>query len=128
MPDETRYEPHQSSLLREPSRCPHCGEPLPQEPEVLRPSERIHDPIPYEPDVRYSHQRRRVEIFAGESGYSEADPMTIGAERVTTVADVARWMAIVAATPWTRSSERFLLDLGSALVAAFDENGSTAAT
>lgn len=117
-----RFEPDQASLRREPRRCPHCGEALPAEPEVMAPDERVYDPN--RPEVRWNERRRRVELFGGDSGYSEADPFTIHADRVADTADVARWMARIAGEEWCRGQE-FLDGLASALCNA--ENATTPA-
>ena len=89
----------------------------------MAPDDRIRDPSG--PDARYSGDRQRVEIFGGDSGFTEEQPFTIHADRVTTVEDLALWMARVAAKSWSREEE-FVRRLGGALMAALEAAGSTA--
>lgn len=114
--EEDRFDADLSALKREPVQCPHCGEALPPEPELLAQAEEIRDLDLAE--VRYDSEKGRVEIFGGGSGYSEAEPFSIHADRITTVGDVATWMAEIASKPWNYD-EGFLERCGQALTSAY---------
>lgn len=114
-----------NTLIREPTRCPHCGEALPREPELLGRGRAPEEPVQTHPETieaRYRPTLRRVEVFGGESGFSEADPLTVRAEQVDSARDALRWMGEVGSKPWVRG-EPFLLQLADALVMALNDRG-----
>jgi len=109
-----------SALTQEPVECPHCGEPLPQEPELLA---ALQGPTRVHPDTveaRYRPTRQRVEVFGGESGFTESDPLALEADRVNRARDALRWMGQVAAKPWARG-RAFLRQLADALTMALHD-------
>ena len=116
-----------STLTREPTRCPHCGEALPQEPELLgrgRAPEEPGETWPETIEARYRPTLRRVEVFGGESGFSEADPLTVRAEQVEVPRDALRWMGEIGSKPWVHG-EPFLLHLADALAMALNDHGES---
>lgn len=115
-----------STLTREPTRCPHCGNALPQEPELLgreRAPEEPSEGYPGTIEARYRPTLRRVEVFGGESGFSEADPLTVRAEQVDSAREALRWMGEVGSKPWVQG-EPVLLQLADALAMALNDEAA----
>lgn len=109
-----------SALTREPVECPHCGEALPQEPALLEALEGPSQAHPETVEARYRPTLQRVEVFGGESGFTESDPLALEAERVGSAREALRWMGQVAAKPWARG-RAFLRHLADALTMALHD-------
>lgn len=99
-----------STLTAGPTQCPHCGKALPQE------------AYPATIEARYRPTLRRVEVFGGQSGFTEADPLTVRADQVDSPRAALRWMGEVGSKPWVHG-EVFLLELADALVMALNDRG-----
>ena len=62
-------------------------------------------------------KEERVEVFGGESGFAESEPLALEADRVGSAREALRWMGQVAAKPWARG-RAFLRHLADALTMA----------
>lgn len=122
MPEESPRPADHSTLVTRPDRCPHCGEALPAEPEILaRGSRESSESYPENLEARYRPTLRRVEVFGGESGFDEGDPLALEAGRVSSARDALRWMGEISAKPWAKG-EAFHRKLADSLHMALRDN------